>query len=97
GRRGGPGGRSRDGRERRGPARGVAAGQHVRGAGPGPLSRGRRRDVRGRRGGGYSPETNVRLTEFMQYRSPVGVWGASSNTWPRCDPQRAQRTSVRII
>src|SRR5699024_2005156 len=36
-------------------------------------------------------------TEFMQYRSPVGVWGASGKTWPRCDPQRAQRTSVRTI
>ncbi|CPU67576.1 Uncharacterised protein [Mycobacteroides abscessus] len=33
----------------------------------------------------------------MQNRSPVGVWGASSNTWPRCEPQRAQRTSVRTM
>jgi hypothetical protein len=31
-------------------------------------------------------------TEFMQNRSPVGVCGASSKTWPRCDPQFAQRS-----
>ncbi len=30
----------------------------------------------------------------MQYRCPVGA-GPSSKTWPRWEPQRAQRTSVR--
>ena len=32
----------------------------------------------------------------MQYRLPVSG-GPSSNTWPRCDPQRAQLTSVRTM
>lgn len=35
--------------------------------------------------------------EFMQYRSPVGVPKPSGNTWPRCEPQFAQRTSVRTM
>ena len=43
-----------------------AARQHVRGAGPGLLSRGRGGRVRGRRVGRYSPASNDRLTEFMQ-------------------------------
>ena len=34
--------------------------------------------------------------EFMQYRWPVGL-GPSSNTCPRCPPQRAHTTSVRSI
>ena len=34
--------------------------------------------------------------EFMQNRCPVGR-GPSSKTWPRCESQRAQRTSVRTI
>ena len=36
-------------------------------------------------------------SEFMQYRSPVGVWYASSNRWPRCEPQVPQTTSVRVM
>ena len=35
----------------------------------------------------YSAVSKVSDTEFMQNRSPVGVWGASSNTCPRCEPQ----------
>lgn len=35
--------------------------------------------------------------EFMQYRSPVGVPNPSGNTCPRCEPQFAQRTSVRAM
>ncbi len=35
-------------------------------------------------------------SEFMQKRWPVGA-GPSSNTCPRCDPQRRHRTSVRIM
>ena len=34
--------------------------------------------------------------ELMQYRSPVGG-GPSLKTWPRCDPQRRQVTSVRTM
>ena len=40
---------------------------------------------------------NSSESEFMQYRSPVGVWYASSNRWPRCEPQFAQSTSVRVM
>src|SRR5699024_3345976 len=36
-------------------------------------------------------------TEFMQNRSPVGVCGASSKTWPRCEPQLLHSTSVRTM
>jgi len=36
-------------------------------------------------------------SEFMQYRSPVGVPNPSGNTCPRCEPQFAQRTSVRTM
>ena len=32
----------------------------------------------------------------MQNRTPVGC-GPSSKTWPRCDSQRAQRTSTRTM
>ena len=32
----------------------------------------------------------------MQYLMPVGA-GPSSNTWPRCAPQRAQLASVRSM
>ena len=32
----------------------------------------------------------------MQKRSPVGA-GPSGKTWPRCDPQRRQTTSVRAM
>src|SRR5208282_403002 len=35
-------------------------------------------------------------TPLMQYRRPVGG-GPSGNTWPRCEPQRAQCTSVRLM
>src|ERR1051325_3821463 len=35
-------------------------------------------------------------TEFRQYRRPVGL-GPSSNTCPRCAPQRSHRISVRTI
>src|SRR5262249_47896321 len=34
-------------------------------------------------------------SELMQNRSPVGVAGASSKTWPRCAPQRWHITSIR--
>src|SRR3970282_2761489 len=40
------------------------------------------------------PRRNWRATPFMQSRRPVG-FGPSSNTWPRCPPQRRQCTSVR--
>ena len=39
---------------------------------------------------------NVRAAPFMQNRSPVGL-GPSSNTCPRCPPQREQCTSVRTM
>ena len=35
-------------------------------------------------------------TPLMQYLSPVGG-GPSGNTCPRCDPHRAQCTSVRTM
>ena len=38
--------------------------------------------------------SNFKASEFIQYLSPVG-FGPSSNTCPRCDLQRAHRTSVR--
>ncbi len=34
--------------------------------------------------------------ELMQYRCPLGR-GPSLKTWPRCEPQRRHRTSVRTI
>ena len=34
--------------------------------------------------------------ELMQKRSPVGA-GPSLNTWPRCEPQVLQRTSMRVM
>ena len=40
--------------------------------------------------------TNFSAAELMQYRKPDG-FGPSSNTCPKCAPQRAQRTSVRSI
>src|ERR1051325_9250842 len=40
--------------------------------------------------------TNVIEAELMQYRCPVGA-GPSSNTWPRCPPQRGHSTSIRCI
>jgi hypothetical protein len=40
---------------------------------------------------------NSRLAEFTQKRRPVGVRGASSNTWPRWPLQRAQRISTRTM
>ena len=49
---------------------------------------------------GYSEAAtclNSRESEFMQYRSLVGVWYASSNRWPRCEPHVAHSTSVRVI
>jgi hypothetical protein len=36
-------------------------------------------------------------SEFMQYRSPVGVSYASSNRCPRCEPHVAHRISVRVM
>ena len=33
----------------------------------------------------------------MQYRSPVGVWYASSKRCPRCEPHVPHTTSVRTI
>src|SRR2546422_9775810 len=36
-------------------------------------------------------------TELMQYRRPVVARGPSSKTWPKCAPQRLQRTSVRTM
>ena len=44
-----------------------------------------------------SAGVSFRDTEFMQKRSPVGVCGASSKTWPRWLPQLAHRTSTRRI
>src|SRR5690606_4343057 len=44
-----------------------------------------------------SAGVKVRATEFMQKRSPDGVWGASSDTCARCEPQLAQRTSVSTM
>ena len=41
------------------------------------------------------PASKLSDTEFMQYRSPVGVCGASGKTCPRWEPQRLQRTSTR--
>ncbi len=40
--------------------------------------------------------SNLRAAEFMQSRWPVGC-GPSSNTCPRCEPQREQTTSSRTI
>ena len=40
--------------------------------------------------------TNRKATEFMQYRSPVGL-GPSSKTWPKCASHLRQETAVRII
>src|SRR5690606_12973303 len=34
--------------------------------------------------------------ELMQKRSPLGS-GPSGKTWPRCEPQRWQRTSMRTM
>ena len=52
----------------------------------------------GARGGvAHDSGENESDSEFMQYRSPVGVPNPSGKTWPRCDPQFAQRTSVRTI
>jgi hypothetical protein len=39
---------------------------------------------------------NSSASELMQYRVPRGP-GPSSKTWPRCESQRAQRTSVRCM
>src|SRR5215211_4374703 len=36
-------------------------------------------------------------TLFMHHRCPPASFGPSSKTWPRCEWQRAQRTSVRAI
>src|SRR5690606_19151108 len=44
-----------------------------------------------------SSGVNDSASEFMQYLSPVGVPKPSGNTWPRCEPQAAQRTSVRTM
>src|SRR5688500_1141646 len=40
--------------------------------------------------------SNSSTTEFMQKRNPVGG-GPSLKTWPKCELQRAQRTSVRSM
>ena len=45
----------------------------------------------------HSCGANRSDTELMQNRSPVGVCGASSNTWPRCESHAAHRTSVRTM
>ena len=37
-----------------------------------------------------------RALEFMQYLWPVG-FGPSLKTWPKCPPQREQRTSIRFV
>lgn len=59
----------------------------------GPVTRG----ARHRRG---QPSAGCSLSEMllMQYRWSVGVgYPSPSNTCPRCEPQRAQRTSVRTM
>ena len=40
--------------------------------------------------------TNSKLTEFIQYLVPVGG-GPSLKTWPRCESQRLQTTSILSI
>ncbi|ROP72195.1 hypothetical protein EDF19_1206 [Curtobacterium sp. PhB115] len=49
--------------------------------------------------GAHSADFSAKFSEieFMQYRSPVGVPNPSGNTWPRCEPQFAHRTSVRAM
>ena len=46
---------------------------------------------------GAAAGMNFRATELMQKRLPVGVWGASGKTCPRCDPQRAQVTTMSAL
>ncbi len=40
--------------------------------------------------------TNSKLTEFIQYLVPVGG-GPSLKTWPKCESQRLQTTSILSI
>lgn len=48
-------------------------------------------------GAQLSSALKSRESEFMQYRSPVGVPKPSGNTCPRCEPQFAHSTSVRVM
>ena len=54
------------------------------------------RVARQRSQAGSAAFSSSRDALFMQYRWPVGR-GPSGNRWPRWEPQRRQRTSVRIM